>query len=373
MKYIVFAVDHFNPLGVIRSLGEAGIEPIVILYSESKSILVRYCKYISVLHEVRSIEEGYNILLYHYAQPHEKHMLYATSDDVESFLDIHCEELLPFFYFFNASKSGGITRMMEKGEIVRLAHEVGLKTPRTEEVRHGELSHTLRYPVMTKAANSTIRNWKSNVFICHNGQELKDAYQYINCERVVLQEYVEKVDELNFEGFCINNGRDVYMPLQNRFFRTTDTSYGNYLFIERYSHPELLDKIRQLFEKTCYNGIFEMEFLVGKDGELYFLEINFRNSAWLYAYTRCGVNFPLMFAKSIQKGTIVDEDAHIRKLPFTLMDELTDFKWSVLGRKVSLYKWLREFKNVDCLFYYNRMDKRPFYMYLLNRLKRALI
>ena len=187
-----------------------------------------------------------------------------------------------------------------------------------------------------------------------------------------MQEYVEKVDELNTEGFCINNGRDVYMPLQNRFFRTTETSYGNYLYIEKFNHSELLDKIYRLFELTHYNGIFEMEFMIGKDGELYFLEINFRNSAWLYAYTRCGVNFPLMWAKSIVAGKIVTEDAHIAKLPYTLMDELTDFKWSVIGRKVSLFSWLKELKNVDCLFYYNKHDKRPFYMYLFNRLKRAL-
>lgn len=373
MNYIVFAIDHFSPLGVIRSLGEVGIKPIVILYSERKSILIKYSRYISVLHEVSSIEEGYSILLNHYAQPHEKHMLYATSDNIESFLDLHYEKLSPFFYFYHAAKEGKITHMMEKGEIVRLAQEVGLKTPKTEEVRHGELPHTLRYPVITKAVSSTIKNWKSNVFVCHDEQGLKDAYQQIHCERIILQEYVEKVDELNFEGFCINNGKDIYMPLQNRYFRTTDTSYGNYVYIERYNHPELLNKIRFLFELTCFNGIFEMELMIGKDGGLYFLEINFRNSAWIYAYTRCGVNFPLMYAKSIMAGKIVDEDVRITKLPFTLMDELTDFKWSVLGGKVSLFKWLRELKRADCLFYYNRFDRKPFYMYLLNRLRRALL
>lgn len=372
-QYVIFAVDHFNPLGVIRSFGEAGIRPVVILYSEHRSILVRYCKYIGTLHEVKSIEEGYKILLNNYADASNKHFLYATSDDIESFLDQHYEELSPFFYFYNAAEKGRITRMMEKSEIVRLAQQVGLKTPKTEEVKNGELPKTLRYPILTKATISTIKNWKSNVFVCHNEQELKEAYKYIKCEKVLLQEYIEKVDELNTEGFCLNNGKDVYMPLQNRFFRTTATSYGNYVYIERYNHPELLDKIHRLFESTHYNGIFEMEFMIGKDNELYFLEINFRNSAWLYAYTRCGVNFPLMWAKSIESGKIIEDDAHIAKLPFTLMDELTDFKWSVIGKKVSLFTWLKELKNVDCIFYYNKYDKKPFFMYLFNRLKRALL
>ena len=29
-EFIVFALDHYNPLGVVRSLGEAGVNPILI-------------------------------------------------------------------------------------------------------------------------------------------------------------------------------------------------------------------------------------------------------------------------------------------------------------------------------------------------------
>ena len=45
-KFIVFAIDHFNSLGIIRSLGEKGINPIVVLYGE-KSKLVQKSKYVS--------------------------------------------------------------------------------------------------------------------------------------------------------------------------------------------------------------------------------------------------------------------------------------------------------------------------------------
>ena len=58
-KFVVFAVDHFSSLGVIRCLGEAGIRPDVILFSVQKPKLVQYSKYIAVLHNVRSLEEGY--------------------------------------------------------------------------------------------------------------------------------------------------------------------------------------------------------------------------------------------------------------------------------------------------------------------------
>lgn len=32
-KFIVFSQDHYNPLNVIRSLGEKGLNPISILYT----------------------------------------------------------------------------------------------------------------------------------------------------------------------------------------------------------------------------------------------------------------------------------------------------------------------------------------------------
>ena len=30
MNYIIFGFEHYNPLGIARSLGESGIKPIVI-------------------------------------------------------------------------------------------------------------------------------------------------------------------------------------------------------------------------------------------------------------------------------------------------------------------------------------------------------
>ena len=365
-KFIIFAVDHFNPLGVIRSLGEIGILPIVVLYSKHP-ILVKYSKYIAQLYEVDTIEKGLEVIIKNYSNEDSKTFILATSDDVESVLDQHYDELHDKFYFYNAGEQGRITQMMDKKTICKMGEECGLLIPKTEEVKVGQMPKTLKYPVITKATISTIENWKSNVYICNNEDELKEAYKYIVGEHVLLQEYIMKVDELNIEGFSINNGDDVYMPLQNRFHRVTEDSYGNYLYIDRFSEFDLLKKIKDLFKKTRYNGVFEMEFMIDKDNNYYFLEINFRNSAWLYAYTKCGVNLPFMFAKSMISGSVVKNDEHIKKLPFNVIDELTDFKWSVLSGKVNIFRWIKELFTSDCTFYINRHDMKPFYMYIFNR------
>lgn len=371
-KFIVFAEDHFNPLGIIRSLGEEGIRPVVVMYSQP-SLLVKFCKYIGKIHYVNSLEDGLHLLLAEYGNEKNKPFLLSASDKVESFFDLHYDDLTDHFFFYNAGKKGQITALMKKNEIVKLAESCGLRVPKSEVVERGKLPTSLNYPILTKANTSTIENWKSNVFICKNEQELLEAYGEVACEEVLLQEYIEKVDELNIEGFSINGGDSLFMPLQNRYFRTTEQSFGNYFYIDKLL-PQILDaKVRELFKLTHYSGVFEVEFLVGADGNFYFLEINFRNSAWAYAYTKCGVNLFIEYAKAVLSNNVpLFNENECKRLPFSAMDELTDFKWSVLSGKVNFFRWLKELLSADCHFYYNKKDQWPLYCYLFNRILLAL-
>lgn len=57
---IIFALEHYNPLGLIRSLGENGIDPIYISIKRRGPVACM-SKYISICHFVNSVEEGYEI------------------------------------------------------------------------------------------------------------------------------------------------------------------------------------------------------------------------------------------------------------------------------------------------------------------------
>ncbi len=358
-KFVVFATDSFNTLGVIRALGEAGIRPYLVLWDHAK--LSNHSKYVKEYYLSHGLENGIQYILSKFGDEQEKPFIFATSDDTVSCLDLHYDELKDKFYFYNAGGQGRITRLMEKGYLPQIAESCGLRIPKTEEVKNGELPKTLSYPVITKSPTSTIHNWKSNVHICNNEGELLKAFELINQDRVVIQEFIEKVDEIDYEGFVINDGKDLYMPLDNRYYRLEEDSYGDYAYIERNPRPELLEPIKKLFEQIGYNGIFEMEFLVDKNGNTYFLEINFRSSAWIYAFNKCGVNLPYMFALSTLQNKLDVASENIKKLPFSLMNSVRDFNKNVLTRKVSLWQWLRDFMSADCFFYYNRHDMKPFW------------
>ncbi len=362
--HIVFVEDHYNPLGVVRSLGEEGVRPIVVLVDDNKPCLVNKSKYIGKLHLVKSIEEGYDLIISKYSNESLKPFIYTCSDDIESYIDRHYNELISHFYFFNAGEQGRITKIMEKEVMIRMAKESGINIPKTEVLKVGEMPHTLKYPVLTKAVISTIENWKSEVHICHNENELKEAYKTIRGERIILQEYIVKKNELCLDGISINGGEEIYLPIQSEYLRFTPSAYGNYIYFQKYKEYGLLPKIQAMFKETGYSGIFSMEFLRDSNDNLYFLEINFRNSTWSYAHTVEGINLPVIWAKSMLTGKLEIDDVVVRKDEFTAIQEFTDFKDSVIGRQCSLWQWIKDVRNCDCLFYYDKKDKRPFWSIL---------
>ena len=366
--HIVLAQDHYNPLGVVRSLGEEGIYPVVILVSKDKPCLINKSRYIGKLHLVKTLEDGFGILMKEYSNQPEKPFIYTCSDDIESFVDLHYNDLIDHFFFFNAGEQGRITKMMEKEEMIKMATECGINIPKTEVVKVGEMPKTLRYPILTKAVISTMANWKSNVHICNNETDLRKAYETIKGDSIILQEYIEKKNELCLDGVSVNGGEDVYLPIQSEYIRFTPSAYGNYIFFQKYKEMELLPKIRAIFKKTGFTGVFSMEFLRDNDDNFYFLEINFRNSTWSYAHTHVGVNLPVIWAKSVLAGHLDVEDVKVSKTTFTAMQEFTDFKDSVIGGQVSLRQWIKDVKSCDCLFYYNKDDSKPFWSILRKKL-----
>lgn len=61
-KFIVMGTEHYNPLGVIRSLGENGIKPVFIV-QKTKMRLASISKYCGQVHFVSDNEEALSVLL----------------------------------------------------------------------------------------------------------------------------------------------------------------------------------------------------------------------------------------------------------------------------------------------------------------------
>lgn len=368
-NYIVFvSKDHYNPLGIVRTLGEAGISPIVVVV-KSEPRLVSRSKYVKIKHFVDSSEEGIQLILSKYAISKTEKSFILTGDDVTvSTLDAHYDELKDYFYFYNAGATGRVRRFMNKDVICGLAVKYGFNIPKTWKVKSGEIPEDIEYPVMTKAIHSFGAEWKSIVFICRNKTELIEAYKKIKSETILIQKYIEKSDEQSYEGFSVNRGKDVFFSVQNNEVYHIPGQYAPYWINKNVDDESFIARASGMIAEIGFEGIFEFEFMVGNDGKLYFLEVNMRNTVNGWTTTVAGMPSVTLWCESTLQGKIID--GCYKKVPegFTTMAECFDYDARVKTGMISHKEWLKQYKAANAKLYCGRNDLIPFFAFLWYKL-----
>jgi len=366
-KHIVIAYGDDNSLGVVRSLGELGICPIVILIDCPNKCLITKCKYCGQIITIPDENELIGVLKSFVSE--QKSFVYNGSDLFETILDKHYDELIEYFYFFNAGSNGKVSFYMDKKNICSIAEECGFNVPKNERVNVGELPKTLRYPVFTKTIAPYLQGWKRDVGIYYNEQELLEAYKWYVSEQMLLQEYINKTYDYTIQGISINGGEDVFVPYINRYLRFTSTTFGGYLRYEPLKDTELINKIKLLMKKIGYSGVFGIDFIDDAEGNRWFLEVNFRFDAANYAIHYAGVNLPTLWAMSTLSGKIDLTDVKTIDHDFYVMNEMVDIKFA---RKAGIFKWLKQFFSADCYYLWNKKDIKPCFAYWWHYIKKHL-
>lgn len=358
---IVMAIEHYNPLGQIRSLGEAGVKPVYIAI-KGRAKIASVSKYISKCHYVDAVEEGYDILMKEYgnvaAETGKKPFLFSSDDKGVGFLDLHYDELKDKFTFFNAGKHGRINEFMDKHNILELAKKHGLNVLENRVCKRGEIPEGIEYPVITKSISPNVGGWKSDVHICHSEKELEEAYKSIEAPTVLVQKYIEKQNEYCMEGFSANKGNDVLIAIVSTYNYLLPDYYSPYMTVRNMTNDYIKNALKGMFAEIGFEGVFEVEFLIDQDGTYYFGEINFRNSTWSYAATKAGMPLPVLWAQTQEQGFMA-QNADKKFEPFTAMVEPIDYAKRVKTGKIDLAEWMKDFKEAKCGYYYSSDDLEP--------------
>ena len=359
-KFIIIGSDHTNTLGQIRCLGEQGIRPIVVI-TEQHPYLITKSKYLGELHQVGSIAEAPRYVAERWGDEPVMPFLYTDRDDFMCAIDDCYDMLHGRFYFWNAGEKGRIRRLINKEEQMRLAKECGLSVIPTERVKRGELPKHLPYPIFTKATNSLNPYWKANAFVCHNEQELLEAYKHMGIDDVLLQKYIEKNDETPIEGISIDGGREVKLLIKKTSFRYEPNGFGLFSQLLPFDDDALEEKLKSFMRKAHYTGIFEAEFIVDASHNSYFMEVNFRNTMFNHACANCGINILWLFAKWTLNDHIDTDDVTFDNRNPYVMYELDDLKSSVLSGQLGFWSWVRDFRKTGSFLYLDRHDMGPFW------------
>lgn len=357
---IVFALEHYNPLGLIRSLGENGINPIYFSIKRREEVAT-HSKYISKIYRANSVEEGYLLLLKEYGCfDYEHRPIVLFSDDKSvGYFDLHYNEIKDRFICYNAGAQGRINEFMDKKNILELAKKHGFNVLDSYVVNKGEIPNNLIYPVITKDISPNSGSWKSDVFICKDENELKEAYKTITSPQVLIQRFINKKNEYALEGFCIRNGEEMMIVTSLTWKYLIKGYYSPYHDVMPFENKDMEEKLLKMFKEIGFEGIFEVEFIIDQDETYYFLETNFRASAWNHTGSIAGMPLSYLWVKSMLDGHIAEG---IKKSfePFTDMSEVIDFGKRVDTGKISLAQWLLEFKQAKGTYFYDENDPEPF-------------
>ncbi|WP_459189448.1 ATP-grasp domain-containing protein [Parabacteroides sp. APC149_11_2_Y6] len=368
---LIVGGDGINMLGLVRSFGEMNIKPYIICISPKLSVVsVMYSKYVKKVYVVKTNADCIEKMISLFKNTKSKPAVFTTSDPITYAIDLKYDLLSQYFILSNINnKQGEIVQFMNKDKMSRLAEKFGLRTPVSFIInRNDDITKVnVKYPCITKSILS-VYGGKRDVFICNNEVELFAAVKEANSDQLQIQEFIDKSMELIFFG--VANKEDIIIPGVAKSLTTTNGFYSGYVQLTPITEQYNEIMMKQLdFVRSCnYTGLFSIEYIVDKEGNCYFMEINIRNDGYTYIVNAAGVNLPYICFQSLIGNINIDIQKVCTRTVVALEEDL-DYCQSVKTKKMSFFNWLKRLKNADVLLFYNSQDVVPaIYFIFLKRL-----
>lgn len=377
-KVIVLGGNHHNELGIIRSLGEVGCRVFFIALNVKKSFVVK-SRYIEKYWLVNNEDDLLKTLLNSFKNSKYNPIIIPSNDKSAAIIDENVNILNDKFIFPSIEQQkGAILQQMNKKIMNDLATKHGFIVPKGCVIQLSKINtveiilekHHIKYPCIIKPLQS-VDGQKSDILVNKNRKELisnlKKLKKYY--VEVYVQEFIQKEGEIGIQGLAMKNGKEVIIPgivnkIRDSSVSPGSTTYANISKSNNLTFKKTIFNVRSLIKEIRFEGIFDLE-LMHSEENLYFIEVNFRNGAYGYAYTYAGVNLPLLWCLQALGRDLSKESTKITK-EITLMNEIADFK-NVSMKKVSFIKWFKQFLKTDVYLLFNKKDIKPFIYKFLYR------
>lgn len=353
---IVIGVTHHNTLTMVRCLGMAGYGVSLYIYGDKDSY-IQYSKYVTDCTNVETCKDVFGILLKKAPEIRKKQTVISCCDEVSHFFDMYYEELKDAYNFFNAGEKGRMTHYMDKQVQVNLADKSGITVPKSAVKEEGvETIKFDTYPCICKPLSS-IAGQKTQICVCNDQESLdKGLRGFGKHARVQVQEFVKREYEMVVVGLGING--EVIIPgfIKKMRDRMGGTTYATIYPVSELPN-DVTESVKKFIEGVHYEGLFGMELIYAK-GKYYFVETNLRNDATTYAFGVAGVNLALAYVMA-KNGEDYHKETSKELRKINSMVELNDFT-HVMKMKVGLFRWLKERKGCESLYFYNKEDMKPY-------------
>lgn len=361
---VIITEDHYNALGVIRSLGECGIEIILVLITDGKTY-VDSSKYVGkTIKTARTEIDILNALKQVTEENTEcKYVLFPLSDFAALTLDKNYNSFGNNVYAPNMS--GKMEQYQNKYFSKIKAAECGLTIARDTVLNVEEqLPEWNIYPAILKPLAS-VEGLKSDISILNNQHELIEcvsSFKTKGYRKALLEEYIQGRDEHMIEvmGYASNGTvkiAGIISKIREYPIKKGSTSYAEIVA----EHKDIsFENIKRYIKNSGFSGLFDMEFKYS-DGKAYFIECNFRNGAPAYALTCKGKNIPVGWLENVLEIS-VERKNRITKKNFFMVEQ--NDLINMLKGEVPIGNWVKEFKKSNKLFF-SAKDLKPAIIYYI--------
>lgn len=325
-QVVVVGRGYANILNMVRSFGQAGFavdvlrvfknpasakRPLLSMKPEAASRYVRR-------YEQCVAPEGSRVAqaLLGFAQPGAKKLLVPVDDFVALAIDQAREELSPHFLLpsVGGDTAHPLSFYMRKDVQKAMAQEAGLsvvagrvidtKAWRLEEARG------ISFPCFVKPNVSALSS-KAKIARCDTPEQLDAAlarYARDGEGEALVEDCVDVAEELSVIGVCMDG-----VSHSPAFVRSLVGGRGQrrgVMLTGEVLPASMLGGIApacdRLVQSTGFEGVFDIDLLVARDGSVYFAELNFRPGASTYALVAAGANLPGAFARFALTGSLDD-------------------------------------------------------------------
>ena len=325
-QVVVVGRGYANILNMVRSFGQAGFavdvlrvfknpasakRPLLSMKPEASSRYVRR-------YEQCVAPQGSRVAqaLLGFAQPGAKKLLVPVDDFVALAIDQAREELSPHFLLpsvggdtahplsFYTRKDVQKAMAQEAGLSVVAGRVLDTKAWRPEDARG------ISFPCFVKPNVSALSS-KAKIARCDTPEQLDAAlarYALDGEGEALVEDCVDVAEELSVIGVCMDGAS--HSPAFVRSLVGGRGQRRGVMLTGEVLPASMLGGIApacdRLVQATGFEGVFDIDLLVARDGSVYFAELNFRPGASTYALVAAGANLPGAFARFALTGSLDD-------------------------------------------------------------------
>lgn len=300
-------------LGIIRQLGEAGIQSIV---TDQDSVGIarasKYCR--SFIRSPNySDEEAYVEFLLDLADKRDLQdwTLFPTDDEQVKVLSRY-REILGKKYRVWTQEWDRISILYSKDLFYKYVSSLGLNSPDTSQIESIEQLDDLdlNFPIIIKPSvkENFYRRFRQKAIECRNLHEIREVFRksadITPPGQLLIQERIPGQGENQYSlAGLFKDGEPVFFITARRV-RQHPMDFGHAsTYVELSECDELVEPSLKLMRSTGYSGVCEIEFIKDpRTSEYRILEVNPRFWGWHTITRVCGVNLPVMLYNQIYES-----------------------------------------------------------------------